>query len=186
MSGSTLATLRIIIPGVIIFTIASLLASPVRKWFWQPSLNDLNNNLKDKMIAPFDVEFSDAEKRLLREDQTLLHMFYNIVDSDESLKEKSSSIRLNGLICTSIADMIILGFLGGYSFFCAYLALQRSHYVWLSISLYIVSLLGYVFALPEFSKKHKVLSDEQINALMVNYKSRLRKKFMEYLGKGKE
>jgi hypothetical protein len=94
---------------------------PFRGWIWQPPRDSLDDNLKTKLLEPFKGKFTDGEKKCLQEGKVLLHMFFNIVDSDESLKEKAGGIRLNGLICTSIADIIAIGIPGCACFVLGYI-----------------------------------------------------------------
>jgi hypothetical protein len=156
---------------------------PFRGWIWQPPRDSLDNNLKTKLLEPLKEKFTDEEKKRLQEGKVLLHMFFNIVDSDESLKEKAGGIRLNGLICTSIADIIAIGIPGCACFIVGYIFLHRTHYIGFSIGILIFVVVGFLFALPRFTKFHKKLSDEQIDALVVNHKPKLYEKFKEYLGK---
>jgi hypothetical protein len=214
MSGNTLSTLRIVIPGTILFiniialllpeltlsllnpfrewyNLAALLVIPVlgviyswfpfRKWIWQLPRSSLDENIKAKLLEPFSKALTQEEKKRLQNGNVLLHIFYNLVDADDSLKEKAGKIRLNGLICTTIADIVALGILGCISFIIGYAFLHRLHYIWLSIVMLILVLICFLVALPRFMSNHQKLSNEQIEALLVNYKTKLGEKFRDFL-----
>ena len=71
---------------------------------------EINENIKTRLLMEGLAEHrSEDEKIKIKNSRKLMHIFYHLIDNDQSLKEKSKLVRDNGLIWTSTADVAILG-----------------------------------------------------------------------------
>jgi Flp pilus assembly protein TadB len=125
-------------------------------------------------VSNDDEEVLAVKDRLLKE-RTLMHVFYHFVDNDESLKDKAKDVRLNGLIWSSIADVIVISAVMLVLYVVGWFTLGRGHYLVMILVLVIAIIVGKVF-LPKITRRHISLSDEQLEMIRLKYKPELRQK----------
>jgi hypothetical protein len=105
---SSLGELKDLLYLVVILPLGALYyVLDLRGPFLRPSLEKIHQNLHEKLLSPFadDLGISTSAAHL-RTDRRLLDIFYFFIDNDESLKERSKNIYLNGLVWSSIADLM--------------------------------------------------------------------------------
>lgn len=81
----------------------------VRRRFMRESLERVNANIRDSLLAPYlhQGPIASAEHRL-RRDNRLLDIFYDFIDNNESLKARSTGVYLNGLLWSSVIDLMVM------------------------------------------------------------------------------
>jgi hypothetical protein len=109
-----------------------------------------------------------------------MHVFYNLIDNDESLKRKGANVYFNGLFLTSTADIFLILI----SFSCIYKYLTRInfHEYNYNILFLIISFLSAVFHLTS-TLNHIMLSNEQLEYIdsHKNLRDSVKLKFDEIL-----
>jgi len=151
--------------------------------FLRPSLQKIHQNLHHKLLSPFadDPAISVSEAHL-RTDRRLLDIFYFFIDNDESLKERSKNIYLNGLVWSSVADLMATTSLAMTVYAISFIATSNPHY------LKSVGLSGFLFVASTFilqplvTKKHIRLQNEQLGYILLHKKEELRQKLRAAAG----
>jgi hypothetical protein len=141
----------------------------IQKLAFSKPLKRINDNIKNKLIQISGLKVDKCQADLLTSDESLMHVFYHFIDNDKSLTEKAKSVRLNGLIWRSLADVKILSIL----FSVIYMVHNWIFYTLQSmiagvICIIIFTLVNYIF-LPLTTKKHLSLSNEQIDFMAIYY-----------------
>lgn len=212
MSKTTLKTLRLIVPGVMILTFASFLflsslqdlaeslrwvegllyavivfpigylyhVMNIRGPFLRDSLSLIQANIKEKLTAPFRTEEVIGENiESLNKGRQLLHVFYNIVDNDESLKSKTQNVYFNGLLWSSTADLMAISFVFVFIYIIAYVRKPVPHYLFIALGLCIVYIFAARVAMPRVTAKHIELSSEQLEFIVQHHREVLRKQLLD-------
>jgi hypothetical protein len=154
--------------------------SRLRFIIWKPHLLKVDKNLKNQLLEPFKTNVTPQGRERILKGNTLIQMFYDIVDSTESLSDKSKGVRFNGIIWTSVADIVVLGILCYLAFFAFDLFYNRLHYRYFGFTSLGLSGLCYLI-LPSITRAHIGRSNDQVEALLVNHKNKLRQKIKDYL-----
>ncbi len=144
-----------------------------RKILFKEDLAALHEHIKDRLLKPFegDTKISALKDRPAKE---FLKVFYNIIDNDNSLTQKTKDIYENGLLWSSYCDLGVICLLGIPVYLVAYLITSNSAF------LTFIALLGVLFfvALPFCrlsKKKHQRLGDDQLEVITTIHKERLQK-----------
>ena len=143
-----------------------------RSLLMRRSLKSVNENIKDKLLAPFveDPEIKDSLINL-REGNKLIDIFYHILDQDDSLKERAKEVYFNGLIWSSLIDIVIISPIGAIIYFLVFLITKNMHYMfYIDIGFIILS----IIFIPLVIKKHYRMSNNQLNYIIGLYKKELR------------
>jgi|SRR6266700_5319826 len=78
----------------------------LHRYFMEFPLEQIHNGIKDALLAPFtNHSVIGPASPQLREGRTILNIFYQFVDNDNSLTERAKSVYLNGLVLSSLADL---------------------------------------------------------------------------------
>jgi len=146
---------------------------------------DINKNISARLIAPFLGKIPDLGHLGWND---LRHLFYYFVDKDESLKVKSSLVRFNGLVWTSVADLRSVSLLGIAIFF---LSIVCSHYSEIRalkfnearayMPIFIISVMFLsTFILSQITTdRHRRLRNEQCDYILLHYRKELKTKLTE-------
>lgn len=199
VSKTTLKTLRLIVPGVMTITVASLLFNsslqdlsqflrslegllylvivfPIgylynimnfRGPFLRDSLSLIQANIKEKLTAPFlteDVIAANIES--LTRGRQLMHVFYSIVDNDESLKSRTQDVYSNGLLWSTTADVMAVTFIFVPVYVIGYLFKPLPHYLFVALGLCITYLVAALFLMPKVTSRHIALSNYQLEFIL--------------------
>ncbi|TKJ29034.1 MAG: hypothetical protein CEE40_09680 [Chloroflexi bacterium B3_Chlor] len=206
VSKTTLKTLRLIVPGVMTITFASLLFKSslqdlsqflrslegllylvivfpigylynimnIRGPFLRDSLSLVQANIKGKLAAPFCAgNLIGAKVESLTQGRQLMHVFYSIVDNDESLKSKTQDVYQNGLLWSTTADVmaVTLFFIPVYLF--AYLFKPMPHYLVVALGLCITYLFAALVLMPKVTSRHIELSNDQLDFILQRHPDEL-------------
>ena len=167
---------------VAIFMILGVLyyAFKIRYKLWDPFLNKVQINIKDSLLKPFPDEFDEEEKNSLFENRTLINLFYEFVDNNESLKEKAKLVRFNGLIWTICIDSTIILFAGSLILFCKYFFTDVNFDLVVALILLFLSMIsfGLIFLI---TKIHIKLSNEQLEVITDLHRDKLHNRMRQLL-----
>ncbi|GEM_PF-1834944 len=152
---------------------------------------DVNENIRGNLIRPFVGQIVHVDAISWRDVRSV---FYHFVDLDESLKIKSSIVRFNGLLWTSIADLRAICVIGILAFSSSVIC---SHYVTFGVIspfpeyragfpiLALTILFLATFHFSQFvTQKHKQLGDEQCEYILNHFRDELRSKLSELASQG--
>jgi hypothetical protein len=181
-SISELAKVDKLIPGLTMAAVAYVIGWLYNVYCLRAAANRksharINANIKKRLLEMGRTAAISNEKREeLLAGKALMIVFYSLIDSNDSLKEKAKLVRHNGLIWSSAADVTLIGSL--------YAAIYLP--VWLSTgrTLYLVSLLialGAAFVArfivhPTAEKKHISLGDDQLDFMELQMKDKVEEK----------
>jgi len=148
----------------------------VRALFNHCSHKKITDNIKQRLIAMGRTSpISSAKREQLMNSTVLMDIFYSLIDSKESLKEKSKLVRENGLIWGCAADLTVLGSLFSIFYFPVYLSTNYPLFLyWITTSL-ITSLVFAFIIHPKTEIRHIELSNEQLDYI----ESQLKKEVTE-------
>ncbi|AKH21834.1 hypothetical protein [Sedimenticola thiotaurini] len=142
---------------------------------------EINENIKSRLLEEgLTEERSEEEKNEIKNSRKLMHVFYHLIDNDESLKEKSKLVRDNGLIWTSTADVAILGCFFSWLYFILILIFGLDGLL-ASAGLMIgsIGLISGAILHPRTVKEHISLGNEQIEFILTNHKEELKRRVTE-------
>jgi hypothetical protein len=146
----------------------------------RPELNYIHYNIHRRLLEPFrsDDTIARAQDRL-RKEQTLLDIFYFLVDNDESLRERAKNVQLNGLVWTSVMDVTATGLIATAFYIVLAVGMARLDYVGAAIACGAVAAFAYYVLLPRLTQRHIVLSDEQLMYITSQKRKDLHAKLLE-------
>jgi len=121
-------------------------------------------NIKNHIISLYTGRLLDDDKQYLYQKNRLKDIFYNIVDNDESLKNKSKNVYFNGLIWTSTADLFIISLFSSLTFIVSAFIFSnvKSELLFGGLFLILVAMISLGLHVVAFFK-HINLSNEQIS-----------------------
>jgi hypothetical protein len=151
-----------------------------RMYIMRNSLKKINENIKDKLTAPFadDPDIKNSIPKL-HEGYTLMNVFYYFIDHDETLKARAGEVYFNGLIWSSLADCLILSPLGTIIYLIAFLITKNSFLLTLASVCVIIGILSKVL-IPVVVKRHISFSNNQLTYI-IEAKEELRKQIIARL-----
>ena len=109
-----------------------------------------------------------------------MNVFYKIIDNDESLREKSNNVRLNGLIWTSTMDIVIISVAGAVVSWIMYFIQGYGYNNTQALILIIVAIISIGFV-EIATRKHISLSNEQLDMICQAHKDELKEGIDECL-----
>lgn len=146
-----------------------------RSVFNRSSHEKITMNIKKRVLQIGRTRpLSDAERTELLEGRKLLDVFYNLIDSNESLKERARLVRNNGLIWSTCADLTVVG----TCFACLYLPAGLLYFYppflkW-GMGAAAVALLSGLLLHPLAEKRHIELSNDQLDFIDTNLQKEAR------------
>ncbi|WP_371055313.1 hypothetical protein [Rhodosalinus sp. K401] len=102
-------------------------------------------------------------------------VFFQLIDSDESLREKAKIAYFNGAIWTTVADVRIISWIYAVISLVLFVLLGNTGALLAFISFSAISLVTYPIS-NELTKKHMEIGDEQLTLIESTHKIRLVKK----------
>ena len=136
----------------------------VRWIVWKPFNAQVQENIKNKILNASSLKLTSSQWFKMKKDRTLMIIFYSFVDSDESLKEKAKSVRLNGLIWSSFIDLSVLSCLSALSFSMLSIFTSKSHHVYLAWIMFCISFISLLF-ICLLTYRHINKSNEQLEII---------------------
>jgi len=131
----------------------------------RPSHYFITKNIKKKLINISKINLTKVQEEKISNKRKYMHVFYNLIDNDESLKRKAAIVYFNGIFWTSTADSFLINicfhFLYRYKLTEVEKACELSNIFLLltilSIVLHIISVI-----------KHIILSNDQLDYIRTN------------------
>lgn len=125
----------------------------------RPSHSFITKNIRNQLIEISGLQLSKAQKKRIKKEKKYMHVLYNLLDNDESLKRKTANVYFNGIFWTSTAD----SFLINISFYLLYknkfTGIEKSaEYSRLFFILAILSIILHILSVI----KHINLSNDQL------------------------
>jgi len=214
MSKATLQSVRMIVPGIILFvamlpllqstTFGStlipslgaleavkylLVVAPLGALYYASGLRwlalskakqEIDDNVKTRLLAPFCDEPQIAGfAQQLREGNTLLHLFFHIVDNDESLKEKAKDVYFNGAIWSSAGDLAVLAYPLALLYAGAFVVTWHTLLLVISFLMAGIGLIAFLWLLPALTSRQIALSNDQIDYVLLRCRQTLRNGLLE-------
>lgn len=149
----------------------------LRAVFNRRSHRRITNNIKRRLLEiGRTIPLPEDRRQQLIQGRELMEVFYSIIDSDDSLKERAKLVRNNGLIWSTIADFTVIG-----ATFCilyillGYLTSYVSFYHW-SIGMGVLAVICGLVLHPRAEKRQIELGEEQLHFIKVNHLYPLREK----------
>jgi hypothetical protein len=133
-----------------------------------PSHFFITKNICNRLITISGLNLTESQKKKVKNERKYMHVFYNLLDKDESLKRKTANVYFNGIFWTSTADsfLINLVFFILYKYKYADFRLS-SEYSNIFLILAISSIILHVISVF----KHIYLSNDQLEYLATNHQT---------------
>ena len=148
-----------------------------RRMFNGKSHSKITSNIKKQLLDIGRTKLlTEVQRNELLRGKKLMDVFYALIDSNESLKERSKLVRDNGLVWSSIADLVVLGTVFGAIYVPLSLITHYSLFlIWGAIS----GLIAFIAAKtlhPLAEKKHIKLSNDQLDFIATQMKDKVTEK----------
>jgi hypothetical protein len=143
----------------------------LRRLAFERPLSTINRNIEESLLA-FCASLPEvvAASSYLQQERRLMNVFYAIVDNDKSLTEKAKRVRANGLIWSSLADLQVLGAIGGVVYLAGAAISRSGVYALTSLGLIALVALTRLSLMPMTTKKHLRLSNEQLEMIQQQHR----------------
>jgi hypothetical protein len=159
--------------GVIYYT------TKLRYRVMKKALIEIDENIKDKLLLPYSND-SKIQKSVskLRVGKQLLNVFYSLVDNEESLKVRAEEVYLNGLIWSTLADLLVICPAGILIYLVTYIITKENRLLMLACICLLVFIIAKILY-PHIIKNHLSLSDYQLSYIAQQKKDELHKKLLQ-------
>jgi hypothetical protein len=132
-------------------------------------------NIVSSLLKIYNKSLAQDEYNFLK-DKRLKHIFYKIIDNDQSLSAKSQLVYFNGLLWTSTADLFILSIFSSIVFIVCGKWVLLNDSIWLMGILYSgVAFLSICFHFLTIIRHYK-LSNDQLEFIETHYQVELKSK----------
>jgi hypothetical protein len=134
----------------------------------------IGRNLLNKLTAIYGKPTNSHQRNFLKKNNKYMHVFYRLVDTDESLKKKATNVYFNGIFWTSSADLFLLS--GLFCVMYKWVFVQVENALLFSKIFYILVVLSiylHIFSLL----KHINLSNDQLGFIEIYKKAEVKKDF---------
>lgn len=138
----------------------------------RPSHYIITNNIKKHLIKISGLTLTKAQQIKISKKRKYMHVFYNLIDKDESLKRKTANVYFNGVFWTSTADSSIINFVFYFLYRCPFSNIPKAaDYAKMCLILAGSSLLLHIISVI----KHIVLSNEQLDYMSIHNREEVKK-----------
>jgi hypothetical protein len=134
------------------------------------SWSSIQENIKHHLLGTIRITkvLTSAEEAYLLSGRRLIDLFYRLADNDASLLSRQDGVRFNGILVTSAADLGVVSLLGWFFHFCFALYSQSlAHAIW-STCCFCLWIGAQAFLLPLTLRRHRELSNEQLDYIANN------------------
>jgi len=147
-----------------------------RNLFFKKPIYSIQKNIRERLVSEFDDDqdisiYSDR----LRKNKKILQVFYNFIDSNRSLTEKSNNVRINGLFLSSFADACVISIFAILIYGIILFFFPIFYYVFLLAISILTFITSYFLFMPRLTKLHISYSNEQIDFIIANLRDDLKK-----------
>lgn len=131
----------------------------------RPSHFFITKNIRNKLIEISALQVSDAQRKKIKKERKYMHVFYNLLDSDESLKRKTANVYFNGIFWTSTADSFLINIVFYFLYKYKFNDIEKSaEYSKMFLVLAILSIILHVISVI----KHIHLSNDQLSYIQTH------------------
>jgi hypothetical protein len=159
-------------PYVVLAIVAGALydALDIRAQILKPQVTAVDGNIKRKLLAMC-VEDSELARKTaeLKGGRPLMHIFYRLVDNDKTLSEKAKLVYFNGLIWSTAADVVVIGFPFALANVASAFFSTRADHLLAALILSGAVLVADIWLLPAATKHHIQISDEQLDYIKLHH-----------------
>lgn len=164
--------------GVIIILGALYYALNIRWLVWKHYNKKVEDNIKDTILNECTLNISAKQWYNLKKENAVMIIFYDFIDNNESLKDRSNDVRFNGLIWTTCFDITILSCLAGFIYTILFFTTTRSHYIYISLFSFWLCFIALAFS-SLLTYRHLAKSNDQLEVIKQKYKEDINTKISE-------
>lgn len=133
-----------------------------------PSHVLITKNIRKKLISISAISLTDSQKKKVKKERKYMHVFYNLIDTDESLKRKTANVYFNGIFWTSTADSFLINIVFYFLYKYKFTELPKSiEYSKIFLILSIASIVLHIISVI----KHINLSNDQLGYIRTHYQA---------------
>ena len=123
-----------------------------------------NDNIKLRLLSiGRTTPISPQKREELLAGSALMATFYNLVDSNDSLKEKAQRVRDNGLVWTSVADVVVVGVASICLNFPLWLFTRYANFLYWAAASAVLAIISALIVHPRVVRRHISLSNDQLD-----------------------
>ena len=130
----------------------------------KPSGYFIDKSIFNRLLSIYNKQINPSQKDYLKKDRKYMHVFYKLLDNDESLKKKTNNVYFNGIFWTSSADLLLISFVFWYVYRWRFVQIDHA----LLFSDLFLILAGLAMILHILSVwKHRRLSNDQLGFIAI-------------------
>lgn len=139
----------------------------------RPSHFFITNNILNRLITISGLHLSLIQLGKIKKDRNYMHVFYNLLDNDESLKRKSANVYFNGIFWTSTADSFLINIVFYFLYKYKYTEIKNyEEYSNMFLILAILSIILHIISVV----KHIYLSNDQLSYINTHFQQDVKTK----------
>ena len=153
----------------------------IRRFILKKSLHEIDENIQNKLLQEGLSTPQDTRKEEeIKKTKKLMVIFYNFIDTDESLKEKAKLVRENGLVLSSSADIALIGLFFSYVYlFLSWIYDINTLFLFSGMAIGLIAIISWRLVHFKALKSHIKLGEDQIKIIAQNKKTELQLKVQE-------
>lgn len=136
------------------------------------SRHRINKNIFDKLVKIYGKDLNESQKNFI--ETKYMHVFYKIIDSEESLKRKTNNVYFNGIFWTSSADLFLFSMFFGLIYWCFFERVNDSKLI--SFLFFLMAVLSFTLHFLS-ARKHIQLSNDQLGFIDVHNREKVKEYF---------
>jgi len=160
----------------------------IRKKIFKRNFEYVEKNIKNKLLKPYENKYSTDEINNFKQGRKLINIFFYFINNDASLKEKAKIMNFNGLIWTSLMDLLIISFFGFIIFFIRcfvipvifHIMTYSDYYLAMALVNFFISFIS-AFFVSFLTAKHASLGNEQLEIIHQFHKKELGRRISDLL-----
>lgn len=139
----------------------------------RPSHSFITKNIRKGLISISGLSLTGLQKKKIKKERKYMHVFYNLLDKDESLKRKTANVYFNGIFWTSTADSFLINTVFYILYKYKFTDMPKStEYSTIFLTLAISSIILHLISVI----KHINLCNDQLGYIATHYKSEVNTK----------
>lgn len=171
--------ISIIFIGILYYTF------DIREKIFKRNFEYVENNIKNKLLKPYENKYSTDEINNFKQGSKLINIFFYFIDNDASLKEKAKIVNFNGLIWTSLMDLLIISSFGFFIFFIRWIVVSvifqfTSYYYIMAFANFGITFIS-AFVGGFLTEKYVSLRNEQLEIIHQFHKKELGRRISDLL-----
>lgn len=157
----------------------------LRKLVLRYFTNEINKNImKNLLLVCKEFSLSFESFLYLQQWDILNHVFFKIIDSDESLRNMKINVYWNSVAWSTTGDIATISFISSLTYLVAFLFVENSTFPILGLVFLLVFLFALFVLIPITTKRHIKYGNQQIKFIEIHYKKELEEKLLALINKG--